>query len=131
MIFTHRIKNWMKRSHIKLWYLTDAEKKIQKEKERNNNATWATLSTREHFLQKYTREHDKHESTSKLNCVGDGSEKPSARIFYFFFFFFSEIAEPRKVRVWFLVLGGKVSVVALAFRIASFFRSFSSGRALV
>ena len=45
----------------------------------SNVIYWRTF-----LLQKYTREHDKHESP-KLNCVSDGSEKPSAvESFYFF-----------------------------------------------
>lgn len=47
------------------------------------------------FLQKYTREHDKYESTPKLNCVGDDSEKPSVAES----FIFSGLAGPKSLRV--------------------------------
>lgn len=48
---------------------------------RNNNTNVSNVIYWRTFLQKYTREHDKHESTPKLNCAGDGSEKPSLLFF--------------------------------------------------
>lgn len=93
MIFTRHIKEHNV-LHIKLWYLTDAgpnktkrKKQYQKIGEkRNNNANVSNvIYWRTFFLQKYTREHDKHESTPKLNCAGDVTEKnPSAPNLLFF-----------------------------------------------
>lgn len=62
---------------------------------RNNNTNVSNVIYWRTFLQKYTREHDKHESTPKLNCVGNGSGKPSAAKS----FIFTGIAGPKSLRM--------------------------------
>lgn len=135
MIFTHRIKDWMKRSHIKLWYLTDAEKKFKK-KEREITTQREQRYLLENIFYKNIRENTTNTNLPRNWIVSVTVVKNRAleSFIYFFFFplFFSEIAEPRKVRVWFSVLGGRVSVVASAFRIAPFFPAvvFSTGQSI-